>query len=111
MLFGLAGMLIGAVDPLEGSLLILPATALVALGAMVEKSRRRILVYWSLALVAAGVAAMFILSWLGGIGGSHGHSWWWGILLLPYPAGWISGIVGGVLCLIESFGQRAISHT
>ena len=55
VIIGLTSMLLGAIDPLEGSLIILPGTGLVALGALLGKSRRRALLYWSLALVAIGV--------------------------------------------------------
>ena len=51
---GVAGMLIGAIDPLEGSIIILPGSALVALGAFLSKSRHRIVFYWSLILVTVG---------------------------------------------------------
>jgi hypothetical protein len=37
MVLGVAGMLIGAIDPLEGSIIILPASALVALGGFLAK--------------------------------------------------------------------------
>jgi hypothetical protein len=103
VLAGLAGMLIGAVDPLEGSFIILPAIGLVASGAMLGKSRHRILLYWSLALVAIGVAAMVALSWLGGIGGSTGRSMWWAVIILPYPVGWLLGLAGGILAIVEYF--------
>lgn len=38
-------MLVGALDPLEGALIILPATAVVALAAWLRTSRHRLLVY------------------------------------------------------------------
>jgi len=104
---GLAGMLIGAVDPLEGSLMILPGVGMVALGAFLGKSRRRILLFWAFALVAVGVAAMFVLSWFGGIGGNTGRSMWWALVILPYPVGWLTGLVGGILGLVESFKHPA----
>jgi len=100
---GLAGMLVGAIDPLEGSFLIVPSFGLVALGAFIGRSRHQGLLYWSLALVAFGVAAMVALSWLGGIGGNSGRSIWWGLLILPYPVGWVTGLIGAVLSLVESW--------
>jgi len=103
VLLGLAGMLIGAVDPLCGSFIILLGTGLVTAGALLGKSRHRVLLGWSFALVAVGVAAMVVLSWLGGIGGSSGHSIWWSLVILPYPVGWILGLIGAVLCSIEFF--------
>lgn len=104
---GLAGMVLGAIDPLEGSFVILPGVGLVALGALVGKSRHLNLLLWSLALVAFGVAAMVVLSWLGGIGGNSGHSIWWSIAILPYPVGWLIGLVAGVLVLAESWKEHS----
>jgi hypothetical protein len=92
-------MVLGAVDPLEGSLLILPATGLVALGAWLAKSRERRRLYWALALVAVGVGLLWGISAIGGVGGSTGRSKWWLLLLLPYPIGWVLGLVGGVRAL------------
>lgn len=107
VIVGLAGMLLGAIDPLEGSLIILPGTGLVALGALLGKSRWRVLLYWSLALVAIGVGAMWILSAFGGFGGSTGRSNWWALLLVPYPVGWLMGVAGAILALVESFRRPA----
>lgn len=98
-LAGLVAMSIGALDPLEGSLVILPGTGLVALGALLGGGRHRWLVSLSFVLVAIGVAAMWWLSALGGFGGSTGRSNWWWLVLLPYPIGWIMGLVGAVLGL------------
>jgi len=57
-------MLLGAVDPLEGSLLILPGSGLIALGTFIGQSQRRVIRYWLwvFGLIAVGVAAMFVLS-------------------------------------------------
>ncbi len=102
VVLGLAAMLLGAIDPLEGSFIVLPGAALSAVGASVGKSRYVGLLCWSVVLVAFGVAAMVVLSWMGGIGGHSGHSIWWGLTILPYPVGWLMGLVGTALVLIES---------
>jgi len=94
-------MLLGAIDPLEGSPIILAGSGLAALAALLGKARRRRLLYWALALVAAGVGAMWVLSALGGIGGDTGRSMWWGLFVLPYAVGWIGGLVGAILAVIE----------
>lgn len=92
---GTVAMLAGAVDPLEGAVLILPGATLVTLGTFLRKGDRRLALYWTLilCLIAAGVGAMFALSALGGIGGKNGRSLWWGLLVLPYPIGWVMGLV------------------
>lgn len=101
VIVGLVAMVIGALDPLEGSLVILPGTGLIALGALLGKSRYRSLLCWSFALVAIGVGALFGVSALGGFGGRSGLPLWWGITILPYPVGWIMGIVGAIKRLRE----------
>jgi hypothetical protein len=106
MIIGLVGMLLGAVDPLEGSLLVLPATALAALGAGIRKTRQRRLLYLALGLVAFGVGALWVLSAVGGIGGSTGRSYWWAALLAPYAVGWLMGLVGTVLGLVKHDAGR-----
>lgn len=105
-------MLVGSVDPMEGSLLILPGSGLVALGLFTGKTERRLLRdwLWVFGLIAVGVAALFGLSSIGGIGGKSGHSMWWGVLILPYPVGWIMALVSAISALIRRFkpaGQTA----
>lgn len=91
---GLVAVVIGTIDPLEGSIVILLGTGLLALSAWLGGSRHRRLLYWAFALVAAGVGVMFGMSALGGLGGSTGRSIWWALLLVPYPVGWVMALVG-----------------
>ncbi|MCX5634558.1 MAG: hypothetical protein NTW55_01765 [Planctomycetota bacterium] len=107
VIVGLLAMLVGAIDPLEGSFIILPGSGIATLGAFLGKSRHRILLYWAFVLIAAGVGAMVVLSVLGGIGGSSGRSMWWALFILPYPVGWFMGLVGIILRLIEFFKRPA----
>jgi len=103
VIVGLIAMLVGAIDPLEGSLIILPGSGMVALGALLGKSRYRRLLYCAFVLIAIGVGLMFVLSMFGGVGGSTGRLMWWALVILPYPVGWILGLVGAILKLIEFF--------
>ncbi|MGD1047320.1 MAG: hypothetical protein ABR899_01045 [Candidatus Krumholzibacteriaceae bacterium] len=106
VIIGLVAMVMGAIDPLEGSLVILPGTALVTLGARLGKSRHRALLRWALALVVVGVGMLWGLSACGGVGRPSGHSYWWAIVLLPYPVGWIMGLVGAVRTLREGTEKK-----
>ena len=101
-------MLLGTLDPLEGSLFILPGSGLVALGIYLGGKERKTVLYWTWAfiLIAVGVGAMFASSAIGGIGGKSGHSMWWGMLILPYPAGWLMALAGGVAGLVRYFKGR-----
>jgi hypothetical protein len=89
-------MLVGAIDPMEGSLLILPGSGLLALGTYLGQRERRLIAYrvWVFILIAIGVAALWGLSAVGGFGGPSGRSIWWGVLILPYLIGWSMGIWG-----------------
>ena len=99
VIIGLVGMVIGALDPIEGAFLILPASGVAALGGGLARTRHRRLLYWACGLVAVGLGVMIVFTALGGIGGRSGRSMWWGLLLLPYPVGWILGIAGSILSL------------
>ena len=97
LIVGFIAMLIGMIDPLEGSVVILAGSCLLAISAFLGKSRRSMIIYISFALIAVGVGLLFGLSALGGVGGDTGRSYWWLLVVLPYPVGWILGIVGTVL--------------
>ena len=96
ILFTVGGiaMLVGAIDPIEGSLLILPGSGLVALGTFLEQRERRLIAYrvWVFVLIAIGVGASWGLTTAGSIGGSDGVSPWRAVLILLYPIGWSMGI-------------------
>ena len=101
-------MLLGTLDPLEGSLLILPGSGMVALAMYLSGRDHQTVRYWTWAfiLIAVGVGAMFALSAVGGIGGKSGHSMWWGILILPYPVGWLMAVAAGVAGLVRRFKAK-----
>ncbi len=96
LVVGGIAMLVGAVDPMEGSLLILPGSGLFALGTFLGQSERRLIAYrvCAFVLIAIGVGALWGLSLVGGIGGSSEVFPWWAVLMLPYPIGWSMGIWG-----------------
>jgi hypothetical protein len=61
---------------------------------------------WIFILIAVGVGAMFVLSAFGGIGGKSGHSMWWGVLILPFPVGWLMALAGAIIALIRFLKTR-----
>jgi hypothetical protein len=104
VIVGVAAMVVGAIDPLEGSLVILPGIALVVVGARLLGSRFAALLTWALGLIVAGIGALWGLSAVGGFGGPAGLSPWWGLLLVPYPVGWILGLVLAIRTFWENEG-------
>ncbi len=105
---GSIAMLVGAVDPMEGSLAILPGSGLVTLGTFLSNGGHQLLIYWIwiFLLIAVGVGALFVLSAFGGFGGTGGRSMWWGVLILPYPVGWVMGVVSLLFRLIRTVRHR-----
>jgi hypothetical protein len=75
---GVAAMIIGAIDPMEGSVVIVAGSALLALSTYFLKDRDRNLFLAGLILIALGVYFLFYFSILGGIGGKSRISIWWG---------------------------------
>lgn len=108
-ILGLLAMLLGGLDPLEGSVVILPGVALATIGAFLAHSRYTKHLCWSFGLVALGIAAMFAVSAFGGFSGRRDQLMWWGLLIAPYPMGYLYGLVIAVLRVVESF-RRAVPH-
>ena len=90
---GVIALIIGALDPLEGSVVIASGSLLIALSAYLTHDRHWKIFLLSLIMILIGVFFLFYLSSLGGFGGTATLSWWWGTLILPYPIGWLISIV------------------
>ncbi len=90
---GIVLLIIGVVDPLEGSVVILAGSLLIALTTYLAQKKYWEIFLLSFILITAGVFFMFYFSSLGGFGEKSMLSWWWGLLILPYPIGWIITIL------------------
>jgi len=104
---GLVLMVLGALDPLEGSVVILAGSAVAVMAAWFGASPRYPLQTAGFVLVAVGVAALFGLSAIGGVGDGSGRTSWWLLLCLPYPVGWLMGLVGAARQLRETHNPAA----
>ena len=91
---GAAALVIGAVEPLCGSIVILIGGALATLGAHLGDRPPRFKAYRTIAfaMILFGFSAIWVFTALGGIGGSTGRSFWWGLLILPYLVGWTMSV-------------------
>jgi hypothetical protein len=103
-IIGIVASIIGAVDPLEGSVVILAGSALISLSTFLNKDRHWKIFLISFLMIVIGVFFLFYLSSLGGFGGKSSYlSWWWGLLILPYPIGWLVIIT---LLIIRAFKKK-----
>ena len=102
----LALFIIGTIDPLEGSVLIIAGSILLtALGFIDKKPTWKIYLIASI-LIAIGVVFIFYISSIGGFGGSSTLSLWYGLLILPYPIGWLTIVVLLILKLFKKRSQK-----
>jgi hypothetical protein len=101
IIVGLAAMVLGALDPLEGSIVILGGAATVAIGAWLRASARLRPIAVSIVLITIGVGVMWALSAVGGFGGTTGRSNWWWAAIVPYPVGWVLALVMAVRMLLD----------
>ena len=102
-IIGIIAMMIGAVDPLEGSVVILAGSAFILLSTFLSKDRHWKIFLVSFLMIVIGIFFLFYFSSLGGFGGNSSLSWWWGLLILPYPLGWLLSIV---LLIIKAFKKK-----
>ncbi|HMM12418.1 MAG TPA: hypothetical protein PKE03_10030 [Bacteroidales bacterium] len=90
---GVIALAIGALDPLEGSVVIVAGIILTTLSTYLVHDRHRKVFLTAAMMIIVGVFFLFYLSSLGGFGGNSSLSWWWGTLILPYPLGWLIAII------------------
>ena len=89
-------------------MVIVAGAGLVAFGTVLSGSGSKLVTYWSwiFRFIAVGVGALFFLSAVGGIGGPEGHSMRWGLLIVPYPIGWVLGVANLVSRLIRTIRHQ-----
>ncbi|MEJ2583522.1 MAG: hypothetical protein P8Z38_00300 [Robiginitalea sp.] len=92
-ILGVVLFLLGTLDPLEGSILILAGSILLAIVSHVFRDPQRKWYRIAASLILFGVLALWILSSFGGFGGESDLAYGWAVLILPYPAGWLMLLV------------------
>ncbi len=90
---GVILFLIGTLDPLEGSVLIALGSMVLVAASRYKKDRHYKAFRIHAMLIIIGVFFLFYFSSLGGFGGTSSLSWWWGILIIPYPLGWLMNVI------------------
>ena len=88
---GVIALITGAIDPLEGSVIILFGGTLVTFVTYFTHDHQWKLFLIFDILIALGIFFLFYFSSLGGFG-KNAMSWWWFITVIPYPLGWFAMI-------------------
>lgn len=92
-ILGVVLFLLGTLDPLEGSVLILAGSILLAIVSHLFRDPQHRWYRLAAVLILFGVAALWILSAFGGFGGENDLAYGWAVLILPYPVGWLMLLV------------------
>lgn len=90
---GIVLFILGSFDPMEGSVLIAIGSILIAIITRIKHDRHRKAFMGNALCIVLGVAFLFYLSYRGGFGGTSDLSLWWGILIIPYPLGWLLNVI------------------
>jgi hypothetical protein len=102
-ILGIVLFCLGTIDPLEGSILIVIGSAILTFITKRNNDRHHKWFMLNAVLITIGVCFLFYLSSLGGFGGTSNLSWWWGLLILPYPIGWLLQVI---LLLMRATGKK-----
>ena len=105
-ILGIISLIAGALDPLEGSVIIAVGSALIALSTRLAHDRNRRIFLTTSIMIITGVSFMFYFSSLGGFGGTSTLSWWWATLIIPYPIGWLINII---LLIVRAVNRKKMS--
>lgn len=103
-IIGVIALIIGALDPLEGSLVIDTGAVFIVLSSFLMQDRHRKVFLISAIMIFVGVFSLWLVSSLGGY--DPKREWWWNVLIIPYPLGWVIFIVTLVLRAMEQFKQK-----
>lgn len=106
---GVAALLLGTIDPMEGSVLIAAGALALAVATRFAADRHRNLFLLFCALIITGVIYLFAISSVGGFMGNTGRSWIWGLPILPYPIGWLGISILLVLRGIQNRKRKLLS--
>lgn len=102
-ILGIVLFLVGTLDPMEGSVLIVVGSIILTFITKRNNDNHWKWFRLNAILITFGVIFLFYLSSLGGFGGASTLSWWWGLLILPYPIGWLLQVV---LLLLRAFRKK-----
>ena len=92
-IIGVIALIIGILDPLEGSVVIASGIALLAFSTYLTHDRHWKIFFILLIMIVTGISFLFYFSLLGGFGGQSTLSWWWGTLIPSYTIGWLISII------------------
>lgn len=103
-IIGIIALILGIADPLEGSVVIAAGSVLIMVSSLLSRGRYRKIFLACTIMIAVGIFSLFYISSLGGY--DPISEWWWNILILPYPTGWLISIIILIRMAIAKYKSR-----
>ncbi len=88
---GVVALVVGALDPMEGSVVVATGSVLTAVATHMLGDRHRSIFLVLAAMIVTGVGSLWFVSSLGGF--NPKTEWWWLVAIAPYPLGWLAAVV------------------
>jgi len=98
---GILSFIIGTLDPMEGSILIAFGSVLIASIAFHNKSKFNTTLIISSTFITIGVIFLWLVSSMGGY--DPIREWWWNVLIILYPIGWLITVI---ILIIKLFKKK-----
>lgn len=105
-IIGVVALIAGALDPMEGSVVIAVGSILLAWASVAAHDRYRTVFTASAIMIFVGVFSLWFASSLGGF--DIKNEWWWLMAILPYPLGWFAAIVTLIVKAVRRSGKAIV---
>lgn len=101
---GVIAMFVGIFNPIRLFLIVTIGAVLVTLSALAERDRHRYLYLAFTFLIITGAFFIHYMSLLGEY--NVAGEWWWNLMILPYPIGWILIMAMLLVRLVRKYGKQ-----
>jgi hypothetical protein len=102
---GIIALILGIIDPMEGSIVIAAGSIFIAISAFFSHDHYRKIFLVTAIMITIGVLSMFYVSSLGGF--DPKHAWWWDVLILPYPVGWLISVITLITMAVKNLRAQS----
>lgn len=103
---GVTATIIGAIDPLEGSILIAAGSVLLVVSTFFTRDRHYKIFLTSAILILTGVYTLWFVSSLRRVFFEPYNRW--DLLVIPYPTGWLINIIAIIVRAVKKIKPQRI---
>jgi len=101
---GVIALFVGIFNPMGWYIIVTAGAVMITLAALAEQDRHRYIYLASTFLVIIGSLLIYYMSLLGSY--EVQGEWWWNLMVLPYPIGWIVIMAMLLIKLVQKYGKQ-----